>query len=281
MTDKPMDVERTLRELIAKWREGKVRVGTSDMQTHGARWMVTLCADELEGVVREALREPGTRTFEEWWAKIVDNGKSHVPKDLARTAWNAALSSKQEPPAPARCPHCKGTKESPMPLSGVGARCFDVFHDSAAPPVEGKQEPTTPLNESAKEARKFRPDLTLVKPGAEAAPPVVCKVCSAILEIVDGEHICGLTASEAYSLGWRRGNNVAAAGESTELRAALQHASDWLEAIFASEHPEAKNILCRTNPRVDAGLDSIKAPLAASQERSATEPAGKRGKRCT
>jgi hypothetical protein len=39
-------------------------------------------------------------------------------------------------------------------------------------------------------------------------PAVICKVCEAPFEVADGEHVCGLTATEAYSLGWRRGNNI-------------------------------------------------------------------------
>ena len=60
MTDKPMDVERTLRELETKWRAGAslgTKIGGSEaIRAIGEQ--LAECADELKAV-REALREPG------------------------------------------------------------------------------------------------------------------------------------------------------------------------------------------------------------------------------
>ena len=38
-----------------------------------------------------------------------------------------------DPTAGPRCPHCSGTKDNPMPLSGAGARCFDRWHGEPQP----------------------------------------------------------------------------------------------------------------------------------------------------
>jgi hypothetical protein len=38
-----------------------------------------------------------------------------------------------KPEGAPRCPHCKGTRENPMPLSNAGSRCFEPFHDPAQP----------------------------------------------------------------------------------------------------------------------------------------------------
>src|ERR1700676_14328 len=53
-----------------------------------------------------------------------------------------------------------------------------------------------------------------------ASPPagVHCDVCNAPFEVADGEHVCGLTAAQAYSLGWRRGNNLAGPAASDGAR---------------------------------------------------------------
>jgi hypothetical protein len=103
MTDKPMDVERTLRELETKWRKLSAEL---DEETGTDGGDIAMCADELKAV-REALREPGAMLSEEQvYKSVVESTPVPMPHNVnikkLTEHLNAALSSKQEPPAPAR-----------------------------------------------------------------------------------------------------------------------------------------------------------------------------------
>jgi hypothetical protein len=160
---------------------------------------------------REALREPGALTFDQWWTKtgLLGNGPM---KPVALAAWNAALSSKQEPPAPtddhlqAQIRSYQGCIEKIQAVirSVLGKETrwqeFDVLPSGvveaikvghSAPAVEGKQEPGARLsNEKVKLAldetyqfhglssrhiafltNALNALTSKQEPGAEAAPP--------------------------------------------------------------------------------------------------------------
>ena len=74
---------------------------------------------------------------------------------------------------------------------------------------------TSKLDEAIFEAVKIQSIIDSSRPLAATsgtpAPsdPDWCDVCKASQMVVEnGEHVCGLSAYEAYSLGWRRGNNT-------------------------------------------------------------------------
>jgi hypothetical protein len=208
MTDKPMDVERKLLVGQEVWVRGVLTANQPENFPATQRVYIYGIGTGIprNDAVREALREPGELSVEQVHPeiqklakKIGDEfcGGSETVMDIIEaelcsfvylSCTPAGRASKQEPPAPARCPHCKGTKESPMPLSDAGARCFNAFHDSPVPPVEGKQEP-----------------------GAEAAPPL-CVICGKREEMHGASNQCNL--DEEFSPRWTPPR--AAAGESTE-----------------------------------------------------------------
>jgi hypothetical protein len=328
-----MDVERTLRELETKWR--KVAAQPSEPKDCGCDYdaddELRRCADELKAV-REALREPGSVSVEQIKkvlykaaddrlirAELADDDSPYLACEYEAVAKRiAALSSKQEPPAPAALspkvldrilkdikmdeikrplPHkvehdiprrCRLDLATPveqairdarqrveaMPadvrltdatvlLGQALERVADYLENVTAPPVEGKQEP-----------------------GAEAAPPMpnikrwFCEKCgqehSIAMPVEGGIFLTATEAKRVFSAEEsargssstftvpplevvQRGDSIeprAAAGESTELRAAL--------------------LLCVESFEIQGMKDSTayqiaKKALAASQERSATE----------
>jgi hypothetical protein len=214
-SEEPMDVERTLRfERLKQIADRMREVGRAHEHVSGNR--VDSWADQLHAIVREALREPGAQiTIEARWEDSV------WKVDIDKANRNSGFA-------------CKDTLVDALNQAvEIAVENYTFRRERAGEKLDGAVGAFQPL--SAEQMDKMKalvpPEgLNMGEPGAEAAPPVVCKVCSAILEIVDGEHICGLTASEAYSLGWRRGNNVAAAGESTYRAAAYKWQEKWLEA---------------------------------------------------
>jgi hypothetical protein len=91
-----------LKGLIEKWRKGKVKAGTSDMQLHGGRWTATLCADELEALlaaVPQVAAPPTTLTFKQWWQASGTETLGSA-EDVALAAWQAASALSEGGGAP-------------------------------------------------------------------------------------------------------------------------------------------------------------------------------------
>jgi hypothetical protein len=207
----------------------------------------------LSEAVREALREPGV--LQEQLDELAEHIACKIQRLLSdkytntflivhgiiRQELRAALSSKQEPPAPARnkpnpnCPLCQGLGSW---VEGQPCGCTEP-----APPVEGKQEPGAAALTLAGEflssdERKQEVNFELQKRG----------IAGLIERVRD-----------------------AAAGESTERAKALEEAAQALDEWNASikngdRITDARHI----RAALDVGASIIRA-LAASQERSAME----------
>ena len=123
MTDKPMDVERTLRELETKWRESareyerlahvaKQRDPEQSEVTGGYLALMDErddCADELKAV-REALREPGAPNAEREIPLCANHAetwfceRNHLPNPTANCVLCAFAPTGTQPGAGAAPP---------------------------------------------------------------------------------------------------------------------------------------------------------------------------------
>jgi hypothetical protein len=224
--NKPMDVERTLRELVESFEHsladaeaGRLNMVSKDFyagQVSGAR--------AAREAVREALREPGalSQPTELLIRMFLWEGHGHndqlygddgemqcgvcrvdykrdsldVLVEHARVAALETglkkLSSKQEPPAPAvtltPCPVCKEHHS-------IMSRCrIQEDIQSPAPPVEGKQEP-----------------------GAEAAPPVKESFIEWALCVLFEQGLSGWEIKPGEPYCWTEQKTIAFEGEDRVL----------------------------------------------------------------
>ena len=115
---------------------------------------------------------------------------------------------------------CQGCEDYGVPSDGAGAASHPLQDKPPAAPLCGKRIPETGLGCTLEPGHQGRHDVDVTKvsetptplaaaPSGKEPAPDWCDVCNASQMVVeDGEHVCGLTTYEAYSLGWRRGNNA-------------------------------------------------------------------------
>jgi hypothetical protein len=196
------------------------------------------------GLSREALREPGAMEEAEWLQREFLN-KAHSLKDCfdivsSRVSHLRTIASKQEPPAPAAKP--KWTAHDHL------MQCASCNYGRS--PCPNYRE----MAEREERERAAAPPVEgKQEPGAEAAPPTQAAIV--------GENATGVNRPRA------------AAGESTELRAALENLLNKLDQV--EEDTKGIFVMAQIHGKYYNGANWSKeyaagrAALAASQERSA------------